>query len=196
MGDTVIGTVSQPSNDQNFVVGEGDVPAGRPTVAITLSAEERQALERWARRRSSSQVVALRCRIVVACARRRGTRTPRPSFGPRTPSRSWSDSPTIAARSTGRDTRGLVSNAPSVSGARVTLQSPICAGPSVGSAVRSAGDARRTVPRARIGRRASGCTQKFRGSPWNLASPANTYAVRTQQLSSPSVLSRCGSRSR
>ena len=44
------------------------MPAGRPTVAITLSAEERQTLERWARRHSSSQALALRCRIVLACA--------------------------------------------------------------------------------------------------------------------------------
>jgi transposase len=44
------------------------VPAGRPTVAITLSAEERQTLERWARRHSSSQALAMRCRIVLACA--------------------------------------------------------------------------------------------------------------------------------
>lgn len=44
------------------------MPAGRPTVAITLSGEERQTLERWARRHSSSQALALRCRIVLACA--------------------------------------------------------------------------------------------------------------------------------
>ena len=41
---------------------------GRPTVAITLSAEERSTLQRWARRHSSSQALALRCRIVLACA--------------------------------------------------------------------------------------------------------------------------------
>jgi len=41
---------------------------GRPTVEITLSAEERATLQRWARRHSSSQVLALRCRIVLACA--------------------------------------------------------------------------------------------------------------------------------
>ena len=41
---------------------------GRPTVPITLSAEERDALQRWARRHSSSQALALRCRIVLACA--------------------------------------------------------------------------------------------------------------------------------
>jgi transposase/DNA-binding CsgD family transcriptional regulator len=41
---------------------------GRPTVEITLSAEERSTLQRWARRHSSSQALALRCRIVLACA--------------------------------------------------------------------------------------------------------------------------------
>ena len=41
---------------------------GRPTVEITLSAAERRRLESWARRRSSAQALALRCRIVLACA--------------------------------------------------------------------------------------------------------------------------------
>ncbi|HET6920822.1 MAG TPA: helix-turn-helix domain-containing protein [Jiangellaceae bacterium] len=41
---------------------------GRPTVAINLSAKERATLQRWARRHSSSQALALRCRIVLACA--------------------------------------------------------------------------------------------------------------------------------
>jgi transposase len=41
---------------------------GRPTVEITLSADERKTLERWARRHSSSQALSLRCRIVLACA--------------------------------------------------------------------------------------------------------------------------------
>lgn len=41
---------------------------GRPTTEITLSPDERRTLERWARRHSSSQALALRCRIVLACA--------------------------------------------------------------------------------------------------------------------------------
>ena len=41
---------------------------GRPTVEIKLSGDERNTLERWARRHSSSQALALRCRIVLACA--------------------------------------------------------------------------------------------------------------------------------
>jgi transposase len=44
---------------------------GRPTVQIELSAEERETLLRWARRHSSSQALALRCRIVLACAQGR-----------------------------------------------------------------------------------------------------------------------------
>jgi transposase len=40
---------------------------GRPTVEITLSEQERSTLQRWARRHNSSQALALRCRIVLAC---------------------------------------------------------------------------------------------------------------------------------
>ena len=42
--------------------------AGRPTVEIELTDEERDTLRRWARRHSSSQALALRSRIVLACA--------------------------------------------------------------------------------------------------------------------------------
>ncbi len=42
--------------------------AGRPTVQIVLTDDERVTLERWARRHSSSQALAMRCRIVLACA--------------------------------------------------------------------------------------------------------------------------------
>jgi transposase len=41
---------------------------GRPTVEILLSGNERKTLERWARRHSPAQSLALRCRIVLACA--------------------------------------------------------------------------------------------------------------------------------
>jgi Winged helix-turn helix len=41
---------------------------GRPTAQITLTDEERQTLGRWAQRPRSSQALALRCRIVLACA--------------------------------------------------------------------------------------------------------------------------------
>jgi transposase len=41
---------------------------GRPTAAIELSDNERETLQRWARRHSSSQALALRSRIVLACA--------------------------------------------------------------------------------------------------------------------------------
>jgi len=41
---------------------------GRPIVAIKLSGNERKTLQRWAQRHSSAQALALRCRIVLACA--------------------------------------------------------------------------------------------------------------------------------
>jgi transposase len=41
---------------------------GRPTAAIVLTDEEREVLERWARRPKSAQSLALRCRIVLAAA--------------------------------------------------------------------------------------------------------------------------------
>lgn len=41
---------------------------GRPTVGIELSVVERETLGRWVRRHSSSQALAQRCRIVLACA--------------------------------------------------------------------------------------------------------------------------------
>ena len=44
---------------------------GRPTAAVELSGEERETLERWARRPKSSQALALRCRIVLAAAQGR-----------------------------------------------------------------------------------------------------------------------------
>jgi transcriptional regulator with XRE-family HTH domain len=41
---------------------------GRPKAPLVLTEEERQTLERWARRAKSSQALALRCKIVLACA--------------------------------------------------------------------------------------------------------------------------------
>jgi len=41
---------------------------GRPKALLELSVEEREQLLRWARRRSSAQALALRSRIVLACA--------------------------------------------------------------------------------------------------------------------------------
>src|SRR6266540_240000 len=52
---------------RSLVVGR----AGRPTVAVVLTEQERQTLRRWARRPSSSQALALRSRIVLACAQGR-----------------------------------------------------------------------------------------------------------------------------
>jgi transposase len=41
---------------------------GRPTSQIVLSDDERETLERWARRPKTGQALALRCRIVLAAA--------------------------------------------------------------------------------------------------------------------------------
>jgi transposase len=41
---------------------------GRPRTELVLSDDERSTLERWSRRAKSSQALALRCRIVLACA--------------------------------------------------------------------------------------------------------------------------------
>lgn len=41
---------------------------GPTAPAVVLTDDERETLERWARRHSSAQALALRCRIVLACA--------------------------------------------------------------------------------------------------------------------------------
>ncbi|MFU8855322.1 helix-turn-helix domain-containing protein, partial [Micromonospora sp. SL1-18] len=41
---------------------------GRPKPELVLSDVERDSLIRWSRRSKSSQALALRCRIVLACA--------------------------------------------------------------------------------------------------------------------------------
>jgi hypothetical protein len=41
---------------------------GRPTVEIVLTGPERRQLESWARRHSSAQSLAMRCKIILACA--------------------------------------------------------------------------------------------------------------------------------
>src|SRR5829696_2672306 len=41
---------------------------GRPKAPLVLTEQERQTLERWARRAKSSQALALRAKIVLACA--------------------------------------------------------------------------------------------------------------------------------
>jgi len=48
---------------------EGNVMAkrGRPPVEITLTGPERRQLESWARRHSTAQNLALRCRIILLC---------------------------------------------------------------------------------------------------------------------------------
>jgi transposase/transcriptional regulator with XRE-family HTH domain len=41
---------------------------GRPKAVLELTSDEREQLQRWARRRTSAQALALRSRIVLACA--------------------------------------------------------------------------------------------------------------------------------
>jgi transposase len=41
---------------------------GRPTAELKLTDQERETLVRWSRRAKSSQVLAQRCRIILACA--------------------------------------------------------------------------------------------------------------------------------
>lgn len=41
---------------------------GRPVAEVVLTDDERQTLQRWARRAKSSQALAQRCRIVLGCA--------------------------------------------------------------------------------------------------------------------------------
>src|SRR4051812_29821373 len=41
---------------------------GRPKVEVVLTAEEREELEAWVRRKKTAQQIALRARIVLACA--------------------------------------------------------------------------------------------------------------------------------
>ena len=41
---------------------------GRPVAELVLTDEERDTLQRWARRAKSSQALAQRCRIVLGCA--------------------------------------------------------------------------------------------------------------------------------
>src|SRR5215207_7306255 len=44
---------------------------GRPKAVLELAAEEREQLQRWARRATSAQALAMRSRIVLACAQGR-----------------------------------------------------------------------------------------------------------------------------
>lgn len=45
------------------------MPKGRPVARLTLSTEENNQLVKWTRRRNTAQALALRARIVLACAR-------------------------------------------------------------------------------------------------------------------------------
>ena len=54
---------------------QGPTPPG-----LALTDEERAPLSRWARRRTSSQALALRCRIVLAYAEGASNRRPPPGW--------------------------------------------------------------------------------------------------------------------
>jgi transposase len=41
---------------------------GRPKAALVLSVEQREELERWTRRRSTAQALAMRARVILSCA--------------------------------------------------------------------------------------------------------------------------------
>jgi transposase len=41
---------------------------GRPKATLTLSTEQREELERWVRRRTTAQALALRARVILSCA--------------------------------------------------------------------------------------------------------------------------------
>ena len=48
--------------------GNAMAKRGRPTVEIILTGTERRQLESWARRDSSAQALAMRCKIILVCA--------------------------------------------------------------------------------------------------------------------------------
>src|ERR1700681_4671635 len=47
---------------------EDDAPVGQPKAGLVLEEAERAQLERWARRAKTAQYLALRAKIVLACA--------------------------------------------------------------------------------------------------------------------------------
>jgi DNA-binding CsgD family transcriptional regulator len=59
--------VSQKSDCKSSTLWVAGV-AGRPMAELTLTDDERETLQRWARRPKSAQVLALRSKIVLACA--------------------------------------------------------------------------------------------------------------------------------
>jgi transposase len=54
--------------DQRLAGLEDDAPVGRPKADLVLSQAERAQLMRWARRAKTAQYLAMRARIVLACA--------------------------------------------------------------------------------------------------------------------------------
>src|SRR5438477_1331589 len=54
--------------DQRLAGLDDDAPIGRPKAELVLSETERAQLARWARRAKTAQYLALRAKIVLACA--------------------------------------------------------------------------------------------------------------------------------
>jgi transposase len=54
--------------EQRLAGLEDDAPIGRPKAGLVLSGAERAQLERWARRAKTAQYLAMRAKIVLACA--------------------------------------------------------------------------------------------------------------------------------
>jgi transposase-like protein len=54
--------------EQRLAGLEDDAPIGRPKAGLALSGAERAQLERWARRAKTAQYLAMRAKIVLACA--------------------------------------------------------------------------------------------------------------------------------
>ncbi len=51
------------------------MPRGPRALPLTLTPADRETLERWTRRRTTAQALALRARIVLACADPQATNT-------------------------------------------------------------------------------------------------------------------------
>ncbi len=54
---------------------------GRPLEPLELGSEERETLDRWARRPKTAQALALRARLVLACAEGKSNTAVAEEFG-------------------------------------------------------------------------------------------------------------------
>ncbi len=60
----------------------GMARTGRPKAELTVTDQERETLQRWARRPKSAQQLALRAKIVLACAEGKDNKTVAAELGP------------------------------------------------------------------------------------------------------------------